>query len=190
VDSQPEGYDQELVRYREYLSLLARLQVNPRLQGKLDLSGVVQQTLLEAHQAQEQLHGRSQEEKATWLRKALAHNLADEIRKLRRDKRDVVREQSLQEALDQSSARLEAWLAVEQSSPSQRLEQKEIALRMAEALAQLRPNQRHAVELRHLRGLSLAEIAHELECSKSAVVGLLHRGVHKLREVLAEAQRE
>ena len=32
--------EQELGKFREYLSLLARLQMDPRLQGKLDLSGV------------------------------------------------------------------------------------------------------------------------------------------------------
>ena len=45
---------------------------------------------------------------------------------------------------------------------------------------------RRAVELRHLKGHSLAEIARELGCSKSAVVGLLHRGVQKLRGLLRE----
>jgi len=190
LDPQAEPYDQELARYREYLSLLARLQVDSRLQGKIDLSGIVQQTLLEAHQAREQLRGRSQEEKAAWLRKALAHNLADEVRRLGRDKRDVARAQSLEEALEQSSSRLGAWIAAEQSSPSEQAEKKEQMLRLAEALAQLLPSQRQAVELRHLKGQSLVEIANELACSKSAVVGLLHRGVQKLRQLLHDDEPE
>jgi hypothetical protein len=40
-----------------------------------------------------------------------------------------------------------------------------------------------------LKGLSLAEIAGELDCSKAAVVGLLHRGLQKLRTLLEEESR-
>jgi RNA polymerase sigma-70 factor (ECF subfamily) len=175
-----------LESFRAYLSLLARLQVDERLRGKIDLSGVVQQTLLEAHQAGAQLAGRGEAEVAAWLRRALANNLADEVRRLGAGKRNVAREQSLEAALEQSSARLEAWLAVEQSSPAARLERQEQAVRLAAALDGLPENQRRAVELRHLKGQSLAEVAAALGTSKAAVVGLLHRGVQKLRERLAE----
>jgi RNA polymerase sigma-70 factor (ECF subfamily) len=178
--------DRQLEKYRAYLVLLARLQVDERLQGKIDLSGVVQQTLLEAHQSADQLAGRGEAEVAAWLRQALANNLADEVRRLGADKRNVARERSLEAALDQSSARLEAWLVAEQSSPVERLMRQEQALRLAAALARLPESQRRAVELRHLKGLSLAEVAGALGVSKSAVVGLLHRGVQKLRGLMTE----
>src|SRR5262249_40824508 len=90
----------DLERFREYLSLLARLLVDQRLLGKVDLSGVVQQTLLEAHQAREQFLHWDEPQKIAWLRKALAHNLIDEARKLRTAGRDVLREQRLEAALE------------------------------------------------------------------------------------------
>jgi RNA polymerase sigma-70 factor (ECF subfamily) len=173
----------DLERFRAYLGLLARMEVSPRLRDRVDLSGVVQQTLLEAHQA---LEGRPAGEQtgqatATWLRSILSHNLADALRKLVAGKRDVRREWSLDAALDQSASRLEQWLAVEQSSPSQRAIRQEELLRMAEILAELPEAQRRAIELHHLRGMPLAEIAAELGSTKAAVAGLLHRGLRTLR---------
>jgi RNA polymerase sigma-70 factor (ECF subfamily) len=176
----------DLQRYRDYLALLARWQLAPHLRGKVDLSGVVQQTLLEAHQAQDRFRNQPAAAQAAWLRGALANNLRDEVRKLATAARDIGRERSLEAALDQSSARLEAWLAADQSSPSGRAERQEELLRLAEALAALPDDQRRAVEMHHLEGRPLAEVAAELGRTKGAVAQLLFRGLKKLRELMGE----
>jgi RNA polymerase sigma-70 factor, ECF subfamily len=168
-------------RYRDYLHLLARLQLDPRLRGKIDLSGVVQQTLLEAHQA-------GGVPALAWLRRILANNLGDEIRKLTTAKRDLGRERSLEAALEASSARLDEWLAAEQSSPSAPLQREEQALRLARALAELPEAQREALVLQHWHGWTLARIARHLDRTPAAVAGLLKRGLQQLRAVLREAE--
>jgi RNA polymerase sigma-70 factor (ECF subfamily) len=177
-----------LDHFRSYLLLLAQVRLDRRLQGKLDASDVVQQTLLEAHQGLAQFRGRTVGEQAAWLRQILARNLANAVRDLGRAKRDVNRERSLQAALDESASHLEGWLAAEQSSPSQQAQRHERAVRLADALAALPDNQREAVVLRHFQGCSLADIGRQLSCSTAAVTGLLHRGLKNLRKQLHELE--
>ena len=186
MDEPPAVPGPALERFRAYLRLLARLHLDERLRGKLDPSDVVQQTLLQAYQALHQLRGRSDGELAAWLRQILARNLALAVRDFARAKRDVARERSLEAALAESSSRLDAWLAAEQSSPSQRAERNEEALRLAEALEHLPEAQREALVLQHWQGWSLAEIGERLGRSPEAVAGLLKRGLKQLRMLMQE----
>ena len=187
MDPDAPGGGRDLERFRAYLRLLARLHLDARLRGKPDPSDVVQQTLLQAHRALADFRG-GEAEQAAWLRQILARNLAHAVRDLGRAKRDVGRERSLEAALDASSARLEAWLAAEQSSPSQRVVRQEELLRLAEALAELPEAQREAVVLHYWQGRSLAEIGQELGRTPAAVAGLLHRGLKQLRGRLRELE--
>src|SRR5262249_35202757 len=102
-----------LDRYRDYLCLLARLQLPPWVRGKLDPSDVAQQTLLQAYQGLKQFRGGTDADLAAWLRRILVNCLTDALRKHDKAARDV----GLEQAVGESSARLEAWPRSGQSSP-------------------------------------------------------------------------
>ena len=171
-----------LERYRAYLHLLARLQLDRRLQAKVDASDIVQQALLQAIRGANEFRGRTDAEMAAWLRQILAHNLAGAIRDLGRQRRDVRRERPIQADVERSSARLESWLAADQTSPSQRAVRGEQAVQLADALADLPDAQREALTLHHLQEWTLDQIAGHLGRSPAAVAGLIKRGLRTLRD--------
>src|SRR5436190_20738143 len=107
----------DLDRFRSYLLLLARARLDRKIQGKLDASDIVQQTMLEAQQALESFRGEDLATQAAWLRRILARNLANAVRNLTCEKRDVQRERSIHGTVEGSAARLEDWLPADQSSP-------------------------------------------------------------------------
>jgi RNA polymerase sigma-70 factor (ECF subfamily) len=177
-----------LQRYRDYLRLLARMQMPANLQGKLDPSDIVQQTLLRALEKLEQLRGQSEAQIAAWLRSILATVLANAVRDFGRQKRDANLERSLEAALERSSACLENWLAAEQSSPSEQAQRNEQVLRLAEGLARLPGPQREVLVLRHCHGWSVEAIGQQLGRSRASVASLLRRGLKELREYLQERE--
>src|ERR1700694_1197568 len=120
-----------LEQYRAYLRLLARLQLDPRLRGKLDPSDVAQEALLKAHEKRDQFRGRTEAEFAAWLRRILANYLTDAVRKYGLAGGNVAVEHSLEAALHQSSARLEALLTAEDASPGEQASHEEQLLRLA-----------------------------------------------------------
>ena len=174
--------------YRGYLRTLAAARIAPALHGKLDPSDIVQLSLLDAFQAWDQCRGTSEGERLAWLRQIVIRNVLRALRDLHRQKRDIGRECSLDEALEASSRQLEHWLVSEQTTPSGPVRQAEEILRVAQALDELLPSQREAIVMFYWQGCSLAEIGEIMERSRPAVAGLLHRGLKRLRKRLADAE--
>jgi RNA polymerase sigma-70 factor (ECF subfamily) len=189
-DDSPNA-DALLEQVRAWLRRRATALLDGRLRGKVDASDVVQDTLLKAIQHQEQLRGQTPAEREAWLRRILANTLADTVRRfLAGQKRDVGREQSLHEAVRQSSERLHVWLADGRTPPEDEAVRNERLLRLAEELAELPEDQREAVRLKHLHGLSVGEIARQTGKTPAAVAGLLRRGLETLRQRLGATTDE
>ncbi len=110
--------------------------------------------------------------------------MANAVRDLSRGKRDINLERSLEASLQESSARLEAWLVAEQESPSELAQRNEQVMQLAEKLGALPDDQREVLLLRHCEGWSLNDIAKHLDRSRAAVASLLRRGLKQLRQHL------
>ena len=120
------------------------------------------------------------------MRRILANNLKNKIEEFGSRKRDRARERSLEAALDESSSRLDGWLAAEQPSPSDDALRQEQLQRLADGLSQLPDDQRRALEMRQLEGCSVQAISRQLGRTEAAVAGLIRRGMKRLRELLSD----
>jgi|SRR5579883_4624 len=173
--------------YRRYLYLLARLQLDRELRGKLGASDVVQETFLEAHRDFARFRGRTVGELLAWLRRILARNLANQVRRYRGTRRrDVRLEEGIAAAVGQSSAGLADRLTAPVSSPSQEAARHEAAVLLAEALGRLPDDYREVLILRTLEDLPFPEVAARMERSVDSVKKLWARGLARLRGLLPE----
>jgi RNA polymerase sigma-70 factor (ECF subfamily) len=170
---------------RNYLDLLARLQIGRRLQGKVDAADLVQETFLKAHRDFAQFRGKSEGEWVSWLRQILAMNLAHLVRRYCGTRRRNVRlERDLVDELAQSSQVLDQALVARQSSPSNQASRREQAVILADALGQLPSDYREVIILSHLEGLSFPEVASRMGRSVNSVKNLWARALARLRRSL------
>src|SRR5262249_46316508 len=171
--------------YRNYLTLLARLQIGRRLQGKVDAADLVQETFLKAHRDLARFRGRTEAELVHWLRQILVANLAMLVRRYcGTQRRDVRLECELAVALDHSSRILDRGLVAADSSPSQRAARREQAVLLANALQQLPEDYREVIILRHMEGLAFPEVARQMGRTLDSVKKLWTRGLVQLRRSL------
>ncbi len=175
----------DLEQYRSALLLLARAQFARQRLADVDASDLVQQTLLEAHRDRGHFHGQTEVEWFAWLRKALYHNFLDACARAQAGKRNAG-QRALEADLTQSFIGLDEFLVAPDTSPSNRAIRNEELKRLAEAIEQLPQQQREAVLLKHIVGLTLAEVGDRLGCSPPATAGLLYRGRQRLQELLGD----
>ncbi|HEY1377139.1 MAG TPA: sigma-70 family RNA polymerase sigma factor [Gemmataceae bacterium] len=182
---EPDALGRLLEQYRDYLTILARVQIGRRLQRKVEAGDLVQETFLEAHRAFERFRGVSEGELVQWLRQILAARVAMLVRRyFGTQRRNADLERELADELDQSSRLLGAEFVASGTSPSQGAARREQAVILADALARLPEDYRTVIHLRHLDGLTFPDVARRMGRSVDAVEKLWARALVQLRRLL------
>jgi RNA polymerase sigma-70 factor (ECF subfamily) len=179
---------QLLELYRNYLLLLARMQIGRRLQGKVDAADLVQETFLAAHRDFARFRGTTEGELVNWLRQILAGNLIDLVRHYcGARRRDVRLERQLADDLDESSRALGRVLVAPHSTPSQRAIRREQAVLLADALKNLPADYSEVIILHHIERLTFPDVARCMDRSLDSVKKLWVRALARLRDSLGDS---
>jgi RNA polymerase sigma-70 factor (ECF subfamily) len=186
-NGEPADVDRLFAACRSYLGLVARAQVESWMQAKVDASDLVQQTLLEAHRDFHRFDGRTEAEWLAWLRRILAHNAGDFIRRYKTSaKRQVRKEVAFKGPTDDSQAIGAPEPAAQVDTPSQAVIRQENELRVADAMTRLPLDYQEVIVLRNLRRLPFDEVAKQMNRSRPAAQMLWLRAIKKLQELLGE----
>ena len=182
---EPANLDPLFAQCRNYLNVLARAQVEKKLQAKVDASDLVQQTLLEAYRDFRNFRGGTEAEWLAWLRRILTHNAANFIRHWQTTgKRQTRREVQLGPADSSAAPRLEP--SDHGESPSEQLMRKEREVLVADAVAQLPADYQEVINLRNLQRLPFNEVAQRIGRSRPAVQMLWLRALNQLQQILTD----
>jgi RNA polymerase sigma-70 factor (ECF subfamily) len=158
-------------RYQDRLRRMVCAYLDPRLAARLDPSDVLQDALIHAAvRFQEYLDGRPIEF-YPWLRQFVRQELvtvyrrhvAAERRTIRKEENDAL------ELNDASAQQLAARLTSNDTSPSQRLNRRELTDAVKRAIGQLAEIDQELLFMRWIEQMSIRETAEALQLSESAV---------------------
>ena len=170
-----------LDHYRGSLRDQARFQLRERLNTRVDHSDIVQETFLEASRDFPGFKGTSVAEWEGWLRKILDNNVAEAVRRHDHVRKRTVRVERPIDAVNSNGASIGQGLAMDQTTVSRQVMRAEEIVELNAAIDSMVSNQREAILLRYLEGMSLNQMAEHFDRSEAAVASLLQRGIESLR---------
>jgi RNA polymerase sigma-70 factor (ECF subfamily) len=179
--------------YRNYLRMVVRTGLGPRLRERLELSDVVQEALVEVVRQFPQFTGQNEAALVGWLRRLVGQKLADLGRYHSRTKRaggataiplDAPWGGGDGENQGDYAGRLLDMLALSQTSPSEFASRRELIVLLADALASLPDGEADVLWLYHAENLSFEVIGERMGMSRKSVRGIWARGLKRLKRSL------
>ncbi len=169
------------------LRRMVALRMDPRLQGRIDPSDVVQESYIDAARRLPEYAKNPTMPFFVWLRWLTGQRLMEQHRRhLGAQARDASREVSLYHGAfpEATAADLAANVLGELSTPSKAVIRVEQIKRLQEALESLEPIDREILVLRHFEQLSNGEAAQVLDLDKSTASKRYTRALVRLKGVL------
>src|SRR6516162_6782180 len=176
--------------YRNYLRMVVRTGLGPRLRERVELSDVVQEALVEVVRQFPQFTGQSEAALVGWLRRLVGQKLADLGRYHSRAKRaagasalplDAPWEAGAVADSSPGGGRLLDMLALSQTSPSEAASRRELTVLMADALDGLPEPEAEVLWLYHAEDLSFEAIGDRMGLSRKSIRGIWARGLKGLK---------
>ncbi len=161
--------------FRDYLRQLAIRTIANDGQAQLSASDLVQSAIIDACNGFESCRAAGKEEFKAWLRQILMNDILNRYRYLRRQKRDVGKEEMLKDA---------QVLAADSDSPVAEAQRKEEEVKLLEAISKLTVDHQQVIRLRHQDKLTFVEISKRMDRTADAVRMLWNRAIEELSKVL------
>jgi RNA polymerase sigma-70 factor (ECF subfamily) len=179
-----QALERLLAHHRDALRTFVEVRLDPRLAARVDPSDVVQEAQLEVVRRMDDFLERRPMPFRLWLRKTAYERLLELHRHhIQRGKRSVRREVALPE---RSSLLLARPVLGSASTPSQRLQAKELAERVARVVSELSEMDREVLLLRHAEGMPFDEIACLLDIEAAAARKRFGRALIRLQQGLSD----
>jgi RNA polymerase sigma-70 factor (ECF subfamily) len=181
--------------YRNYLRMVVRSGLGPRLRERVELSDVVQEALVEVVRQFPQFTGQNEAALVGWLRRLVGQKLADLGRYHSRAKRSAGGSDVPLDAPAEGGGgadgehpvgggRLLDVLALSQTSPSEAASKRELVVLLADALDALGAPEAEVLWLYYADGLSFEAIGDRLGLSRKSIRGVWARGLKSLKRTL------
>lgn len=178
----PAAVDDLLARHRQALRAFVAGRLDPALRARLDPSDVVQDTLADSVRRLADYLNRRPMPFHLWVRKAAYERTLKARRDHRAACRDVGREAA---APDDSSLALARSLVGPEPTPSEAIQARELADRVATAVSGLPEAEREILTLRQVDNLLYEEVAVLLDIDAATARQRYGRALIKLQNVLA-----
>jgi RNA polymerase sigma-70 factor, ECF subfamily len=182
------SWGQLLTRHEARLRRMVTFRLDPRLQGRIDASDVMQDVHLEAWKHLADYLREPGIPLFLWLRGIAGHKLLEVHRHhLGTPMRDARREIAIYHGLPgATSAAIAAQLLGHATRPSEAAMRAEANVRLQEALNDLDPLDREVLALRHIEQLTNSEAARVLGIKEAAAGKRYLRALERLREILRQ----